>query len=386
MRGALLLLLLAACAELPAPDEALPPITGTPRALTGHDVTVLLPLPAVGDDTLWPASTPSRGGPLVPRAVFDDLGRSLVNDVDDGDEYDALRVVAVRVDPCFLRDWGAASCQPQLRLVLQALDVDGGRARDGAVHALYNLDDAELAELVTALRELTAAAPEQADAAAPLGVSPALVAQGLDGVYGLHLRALVTRFAGEGNLARLTFMTRDDTRAGRWQFGGRAVREDLPKGFGPPGPLVIRALGLDVTLQTVSAGLGEPYAYDVAPMIAAVDGEPAVAAAHLVALPAAERVETYAWALRQASPLHVTADSTDCASCHLADRARDFLEGAYPELVDDAERDGRPAYVPGAVADASNLRALGYFGATPVVTLRTAAETRFVLDQLAVAP
>ncbi|MEZ4364982.1 MAG: hypothetical protein R2939_01685 [Kofleriaceae bacterium] len=364
----------------PLDAAPLPPLAGATHDLTAADVTVLMPLPAPGVDALWPADLAARGGVLLPRAVVDELAAPSALAA----AYDALRVIAVRFDPCFLSNWGTATCQPQVRLVLQPVDVAAGRAVDAAVHALYNLEPAELPALAQALRALTAAAPEQAASTRPLGVSPALAAQGVSGVYGQHLRALVTAVAGEANLARVTFVApAAETSTGGWVFGGRAVRAFPGVGFGPPGPLVIRALGLDVTAQAVAPAPGAPFAYEVAPMIAAPDGAPAVSAPALAALSAGERAETYAWALRQESPRHVTADSTDCASCHLAGRARGFLEATYPDLVEPATIATRPPREPGAADQAGNLRALGYVDDAPAVSLRVAAETRDVLAAFA---
>jgi hypothetical protein len=370
--------LLACTAAQPQPEPELPSLGGDPRALAMHDVSILFPL----GDRLWPATD------LVPSSVFRAIGRSVVKELADADEYDALRVVAVRVDPCFRHDWGGVPCQPQLRLVLQAIAPDGTRAFDGALHALYNLDEATFATLATELRALTAAAPEQADPALALGVSPALRAQGVDGVYGQHLRALVRRYAREETLARLTFMTRTEARAGQWQFGGRAVRPFPETGFDPAGPLDIRALTAGsptpVVLQTVTSESGPSgYHYAIDPSFADGIGAPAANAAEVAALPADRRGETYAWTLRQTNPNNTTPDSTDCASCHLAERARDHLEARFPELVDPGDAAERPAFTAGALSNPDNLRAFGYFDATPVVVLRTARESKLTLELFA---
>ena len=185
-----------ACVE-PAPADA-----PARHALTAADVAVLMPLPAAGDDGLWPADDAALGGPLVPRGLVDQLGAG-----DLATQYDALRVVALRIDPCFMHNWGTAACQPQVRLTLQPVDVARGQAGDDALHALYNLDGPAFTTLLDGLRTITEAAPEQAEPGQPLGVSPALAAQGLDGDYGTLLRALITSTVGAGNLARLAAST-----------------------------------------------------------------------------------------------------------------------------------------------------------------------------------
>lgn len=382
--------LTAACSDDPSTGaaDAAPtaadatPITGEPRALVRHDVSVLWPLPPAGQDSLLAATDSGLGGPLVPRARFDAIGLSVVKDLETADEeYAALRVVAIRFDPCFIHQWGGATCQAQIRLVLQAVDVDGGTTFDGALHALYNLTDAEFTVVASELRALTAAAPEQADAEAPLGVSPALVAQGTDGAYAQNLRALVLRHVGEGNLARLTFMTRTDARAGEWQFGGHAIIERIETGFGPPGPIEI--LGLDgATIQKASQNGGEGFAFEVMPGLAEDVGLLGLDEVVLLARSAKDRADVEAWALAVQNPMQTSPDSTDCLSCHVGGHVTRVLEAADPGILPDGVVRG-PRVITTAEAEKDNLRAFGYFGATPYVSQRTANDTEFTLLTMA---
>lgn len=365
-------------------DSGTPPVdadAGTvlvPHALTANDVSVLFPLsePAA----LWPADLEGKGGPLLPRATFARIGRSLLKDIDPADaEYAALRVVAVRFDPCF----GQAPCVPQLRLVLQAIDAANRRAHDGAVHLHYNLTDEELGKLASDVRALTTLAPENADGL-PLGPSPSLTNQGVSGTYGTALRALVTRYAGAANLSRMTFMTRTTARAGQWEFGGVNL-----KWFSPEGDLPIAGLPAGTHLQTVaSEAASQLYRYSVTPATAhpsalseVMDGEK-VSAVATEALAAAHEALA-----RLENPTLETPGTADCASCHLANRLRGYLDQKSPQTAAPstlyAGRAQAIRVLGSAETNNDSLRAFGYFDSDPVVSQRIANETHRVLELFA---
>lgn len=350
---------------------------GEVRALGATDVSILWPIDE--PDALLRADSAGQGGALLPRDVFDQIGRSLTRELDEADdEYAALRIVGARLDPCFSVD--LVRCQPQLRLIAQALDPTLG-ALDGALHLLYNLDDDAFAALLDDVRALTAYAPEQSSAD-PLQPSPALAAQGAGGAYGSRLAQRITAAVGAGNLARLTFMTRTGARAGTWEFGGLAVRAYPATGFGPPGPLTIDAI--DATLQNVSQSGVLDYEYSVEPAFADEIGRDGVSAAGTMALSAEARSALHDWATGIERPSEIVPDTTDCASCHLAQHVRAGLEAAEPALVSEAEAAERAPRITGAEdSNPDNLRAFGYFGFEPAISQRTANETAAVLAALA---
>jgi len=335
------------------------------RELGDNDVSILFP--AAGAEALWPATLAGRGGPLLPAEVFARIGLSLVREVDDEAEHAALRVVAARFDPCFAPAIGGP-CQPQIRLVMQIPDPAGGFF-DGAVHTLYALSPQDFDAAVAELRALAALAPE--NAGQPLGPSPALVAQGLQGAYARGLQALVTRYAGAGSLVRMTFMTRTFSRSGQWQLGGFHVGGTNDK---------ITIVGIGATQQNVTRSIAHTFEYDVVPAFMDPTGRPGASASRLDRLDPAARADVHAWAIRQQDPRQTLPDTTDCASCHIAGHTARHLEAAAPELVTPAIGAMRGARVVGAAEhDADNLRAFGWFGKAPHVAQRTANETRAVL-------
>ena len=220
---------------------------------------------------------------------------------------------------------------------------------------------------------LTAAAPEQANPTAPLGVSPALMAQGLAGDYGTLLRALVTTTVGAGNLARLAASTIDDQ--GTTTLRGLGVRASPVTGFGAPGPFVIRPLGDDVVAQAVTFDAGDDFGALVAPAFANPAGHAATAATAMGALDDAGRLALVAWMNQQGDPRIVTADNTDCAACHLQGPARAALRAIDPLA-------GAALIGTDAADTPITLRAFGYVGTTPVVAPRTVAEVAATLATL----
>lgn len=338
-------------------------------ALGRHDVSILVPLPTSGD-LPWKATMAANGGALLPKSVFDKIARSVFRDVVDTAEYDALRVVAARFDPCFTTSLTSA-CQPQIRLVFQALD-GMGQTHDGAVHALYNLTAAQHADVVARLRALEDAAPQNR-AYAPLGISPALRAQGMTGAYAKGLIKIITDHAGAATLARMTFVTRTQARQGEWELGGFHVKANAATGF--PAAGAIKIIGTE-TLQVVGNGGFGGFRYTITPDLADPIGRTGTDGLSIPALSATAKKKLSTWALAQQSPLATVPDTTDCTSCHIAGHVSNALEAADPRLV---SLDRGPRVIGGAEKTGDNLRLFGYFFGEPVISIRTANETAAVL-------
>lgn len=338
-------------------------------ALGRHDVSILVPLPATGD-LPWTAAMPGRGGAVLPKTVFAQIGRSVFRELDDAAEYDALRVVGVRFDPCFTTSLTSA-CQPQLRLIFQTLATEQRGTNDGAIHALYNLSASDFGAVTARLHELAALAPQNRSYAA-LGVSPALNKQGMTGAYATALGKLIADYAGPATLARMTFVTRTDSRQGQWELGGFHVRANAATGFPAAGP--IRIAG--ETLQVINnEGFGG-FRYSITPAPLDAAGTTGLDSLAIGSLPATAKTKLAAWTFKQESPLLTVPDTTDCASCHIAGHVSNSLEAAAPQL---ATLDRGPRVAAGAENTGDNLRAFGYFGAEPMVSIRTANETAAVL-------
>jgi len=365
---------LAACGGSPSMPSTVTAVATTPtpppaRALTVNDISILFPL---GRGDLWTASMPGRDAlPLLPRSAMDLPGRAVIRELQGGDAtYAGIRVVSLRFDPCF-----GDPCHPQIRLVFQALNAAGTSAFDGAFHALYNLTPDEFAAVTVRLRALGAQAPENAPVTR-LEVSPALLAQGMSGAYATGLRDLVAQYASGSNLAKFTFMTRNQGGGDRWDFGGVNLRD-----FEPRGGFDIPTLG--ATLQTVreSGGRGSVYAYTVTPgilrgelarVLSSADAQNATAGERQLGVDALARAE---------NPAISSPDTIDCAGCHLANRIRGHLQTTFNtnSALSFVSASEIRRLVGGSETDPDNLRAFGYFNANPAIAQRTANETIKVL-------
>jgi hypothetical protein len=359
---------------------AAPTVVTVPgRTLGTNDVSVLFPL---GRGELWAATLAGRDGvALLPRSAFDLITLPLIRELQGPDAtYNALRVVSLRVDPCF----GGTPCFPQIRLVFQGLNASGASAFDGAVHALYNLTTDEFVTLTTRLRTVAALAPENASVTR-LEVNPALLAQGMSGAYGAALRDLVVQTISGANLAKMTFMTRVQNGGDRWDFGGFNLRD-----FQPSGAFSISGLDGTVLVQTVRENRGGggggqgTYSYIVTPGILRGELNLVLSSGAAQNASAAQRQQAMDALARVENPLAESPDTVDCSACHLANRIRGNLQTSFglSSALSYAGTAEATRVVGGADRDNDNLRAFGYFDSQPAIAQRTANETLKVVAAL----
>ena len=354
--------------ELTAVDEGIP--------VELHDVAVLFPLPRPGvAEALWPASRDlGDGRALLPPNVVDALGEIVEGDA-NATTYASLRVVSLRVEPCFVAaDASPRVCERQIRFVLQPVIVDPHAmlptsTLDAAVHVLYTLPDSAFVELV---RGIVALRPPSASTGAPLGVHPVLAAEGLAGPFARALEARVMAETARGHLVRVTFMGVRG-RGNEWQLGGVRIGED-----GVVAPLPIPDSG--ARLQSIVLQRGaQTFLKSISPQTAGTDdvsllfdslsAESASPADIGGALHAANRIE---------NPNVRTSEDTDCATCHAIASSRLWAEKRFARS-EPADRFVAPGFELGVVSpktsDLGVLRALGYFGSEAVITPRAVNDT-----------
>ena len=359
-------------------DAAPPDLGPPPEAPLGlNDVSILLP--GVGEPpdyrSLPPVNGPGRGGPLLPRSVFDKLPPLAPDPMGGGVHYAGLRVVGIRFDGCF-RGHLDDACQPQIRLVAQPLNRDGGLL-DAAIHLFYPVNETTFRSLVNALRRLRALATDT-DVDAPLSAHPTLSAEGLDGPYGTALLDLVLSEAGAARLRRVTFMTREPVRPDRWVFGGLEVLAPLNT---PPETENIRIAEIDEIRQSVTLNPPTPpdYRYIVSPT-GTVHGDPSPL--FTAPLAAAATPEARAAALETLhtveNPRLVAVDEAQCVVCHLSRFARTETERLYGAL-DTPSRYTEPAanltLTDETLHQPRSLRAFGWFEGHPSISPRAVHET-----------
>ena len=350
---ALLTLVCAAC------DEAAPPWQPVERA----DTTFLLPLASP-----LSATTTGRHGLLVPRAHFDAIIRHepLTRTDEPDDLYAALKVVAVRLDPCFVEARQTRDCPSQVRLVLQPVFAGGPGSpananaplttRDAALHAFYDVPPDELRSLAQALLELRGDSPGDTIST---HVAPEEAA------------ALVLKRIGEDRLTRITHMSVHASNEA-WVFAGFDIdpetgrRTDLlvPGGIETPAHdfrfeqhLTNTGTDGELAATLIPEPVIEP---DIAGFLDARRRESLSAEAQTKALSAFTRL---------LDPAQHDPGTVDCASCHIASAASHF-----------ASRTAESA--PSAYDDTKNQRMLGYYFAEPTVSPRVVAETDLVVETL----
>ena len=359
--------------------------------LYNTDVTIIYPLPPASDINLmvWGNTLSVTHGRLVPQVAFNQITIPL--DPRAGSKtrttgtaaWNELRLVGVRLDPCFgsRGEVPDAQCKNQVRLVFQGIHgVNSTSAgEDGAIHVLYELPRTELLTLTRELISLTDR--EGGYTPGPLGVHPILARQGVWGGFGQGLKTLLRRYVGEDRAVRMTFFARVDALQSAWRFGG----------FDHKGAVWER-LQIPTTTTTEQELLGGfPNAGELAgstPTPGASGDDLRLllnsTMANLADDPA--RRTAFGAALRIENPTKHTPDTVDCLSCHVAMAARSLGESQYglsaaghPDRFT-STRDLR--YTPPSEPSLENLHALSYLGTELGVNQRTANETAAISGAL----
>jgi hypothetical protein len=316
---------LVACTTSPNPDPNPTPDT---MALQMNDITTLFPLAtnAVDFDSYLTASS------LLPEALFQADPNTVIS-------YDSLRVVGVRFDPCFANVGpitDPSTCDNQIRLVFQPLTFDNGSnmtfAQDEAVHVSYALTRDQLIAATQAI----AAAREQATSGdlGPLAAHPLIAQQGLSGAYAQTLRGIITSYANAAKIERLTTFFLEETLAGSPAIEGSG--SDGPPlqiglfwdmhGFSVAGevetPLQIGSLDQGTTDMNISAST-DPLDAFLSPTTDGSDNLSLLAnATNAGSASPSQRQAAFDAALRIENPNHDSANTIDCASCHMAEPER----------------------------------------------------------------
>ncbi len=394
MRAALLscVLFLAACGTgapptPPCDAPGAPPCAAADGGYDLNDVSFLYPLPPPARlDALLALDADGGRGALLPRALYDAMPE-LEQGTPRATTWAQLRVVAVRVDPCFPGSAppAPASCVQQVRLVAQPVrnGLDAGvptTTADATVHLFYTLADADFLEARRALRQLKELAGAATDSR-PLDVHPVMLREGPDGAYAGALSEAVIRLCGEQNLSRVAFMA-VATGGNTWTFGAFDV-----VGGGLVDATIPRLT--DKTRQGVQELGSESFHNGV--LLPGAPNDPMLALLaerEMRLLDARSLDRALTAALRVEHPDRSSPRTVDCASCHVASRARRHAE-AFHQQDNSAHADAFQAparfdlrRVDAAGDDPRALRAFGYFGAKSALSQRTINESAAVAQAL----
>ena len=382
------------------------------RPVTMNDVSILFPLGTASDYSTGHLRADSSGkrGVLFPASVFEKIsieGSAAGSGVGGPSTapYANMRVVALRLDPCFaeLRPaLSATTCRNQLRLVFQELQASttGVSAFDSGVHALYTITRAELLAILNEIVRLREADGGQGGKG-PLAPHALMVAQGLAGTFSSAMQKLILQYAGEQNLVRVTAMTSEN--AGfQWSFFGLEISGASPKAV-PLAIATLAATSADGTEQSFFRGFqssADPVGAFVPKPTGPDDFTVLADAKSALMLSAADQAKLTRALARVENPSIFTPDTLDCARCHTASPlgqnvARDRLHLSEADDADAFQPDGK--WVTAQEMSATdfsgasqtnpdvplvNVHAFSYAIQRPSISQRTVNETAAVVQLL----
>lgn len=287
-----------------------------------------------------------------------------------------LKVIAIRLDPCFSEGTGPRRCRQQIRLVWQPLLVSEGvvRARDAAIHTFYDMTEDQWTLLLAQWNQFP-----KTNERLPLQVHPLLKEQGLGGAYWKNLSSLVLQFCGEKNLSRVTGM---NVMNGEqvWSFLGYNTV------FGKE-PERIEIPRIQHDIQGIIIGLGEGKEFN-GRIIPELESDMTLRAVLQDSFTMKENLsekeirDLIGRIFEIENPLKHNPGTMDCVSCHIAQAVRawgersfqswqwqtDFQTQRYQNAVS-LENQSEQGML------TNQLRAIGYFETRSVISQRVINET-----------
>jgi hypothetical protein len=375
-----------------------------------NDVSILFPLPsdAADIDNLLAASSSGAMGTLLPSKLYAKAGAISGSTLPDAGcesepcppppvgsaSYSDLRVVAMRIDPCFASlapDPHGVKCNAQIRLIFQQVLVEetGSRpsAFDSGLHVFYSLTRDEVLTLAQALVALRTT-NETDVSLGPLAPHPILAKQGLGGPFSKGVEQLILKVAGEKNLTRVAALS-STVAFPAWGLRAANVTNAAE---GAMSPFVIPTLAGDggVTGQTVEKSGG---GFRFAPETTSADNLAPLDDGTPESLSTSARREAFNSLVRVENPSDNSPNTIDCGSCHLASPTEQLV--ARPQFSLD-DRTSALAFQPDGksvvAADLAptlhsnstqlNMHAFSYVGRTPGISQRVVNETAAVVEYL----
>ena len=347
-----------------------------------NDITHLFPLPQMDEvSMMWHTRTVGARGELLPYSYFQQLPR-IVPGVDPVMLHQqSLKVVAVRLDPCFM-ETALRGCQPQVRLVWQPLVVKEYTAEtiDASVHTLYDLTVNDWQSLLQEYRQLKAGVRyRNADS---LQVSPALLSFGYKSQYWKTFSQIILKYVGVQNMVRVTFMNVNPM-GNAWAFGaykpvnGKLEIQSIP-GIDKKTQIVIskQSVGSETMLDAVPRPVNQDYFFRFLnnSQLAKKSFPP-------------EHIQAAARTAVEFENTRVHNSGTiSCASCHLTRSLSLLARGSFPQWDWKQILKG-VAYVgtsnmtntTSLFLHGESLRMLGYLNRTPVISDRVINDTDLAL-------
>jgi hypothetical protein len=342
-----------------------------------NDLSVLFPLPLTENANLLPGGdTMGAKGELLPLDYIQRVPQ-LLKIASNEQVYPFLKVMGVRIDPCFMEGLAVMRCRHQIRMVWQPLSEDDETLNtyDASVHTFYDLTSTEFNELIEGLKNLKTLYPSRPQG---LGVNPILNSEGLNGDYYKKFMALILKYAGHDNFSRITFMLLGQD-GNQWTFGGFDTNHDVFKNIAIPRisaeAQVFRNSIKPDPIKFNGGILPEPVGDDLINFL--------VKDSEKVDLSQEQQIrDSVSAAFKIENPRLHNTGTMDCVSCHVAQAARvwTLVKFSNWDLMTENED-----FIYKANFDLTNLsplqsktnvmRAFGYFLQNPVVSQRTINET-----------
>lgn len=344
------------------------------NAFAMNDLTILLPLPAPAEmnEMLQPANSGEKGI-LLPGPAYGRLPR-LLDDEKVADIYNLmLRLIAIRLDPCFVEGQGPMACKRQIRMVWQPLyDYDGEIvARDAAIHTFYEFSESEWPLVLAAWKTLP-----PTELTEPLQIHSILRDEGYHGAYWQNLKKILLRFCGQKNLTRATAMNVMNGEQ-MWVFAGIDITPEQMTAIQIP------RIGRNVQGIIMGTSNTDEFTGSLRP---APTQDPVLEGLlqDSIGMKQNERELKELLHRIQAmqNPKLNNPGTLDCASCHVAqsvhewakahfanwDWQNDFQKETYVSHLDLTNTSERPY-------KANHFRALGYFHNRAMISQRVINET-----------
>ena len=350
-----------------------------------NDVSMLFPLPEASGDELYRAGDVGAFGELLPQSMLETIGPIARVSCDSvgrvGCEKDEavaatwprLRVVGVRIDPCF-PVLTASTCRHQVRFVWQPVHKQS--FDDAAVHVFYDLPADDFTTVVTELAALSKGFAKDL----PLQVHPVLAREGTAGPFATALKKALFARVGKTRVSRVTAM-RLSINAGGWEFHGfdfSSAGEAKP----------IEFLGTHETKQTISGFAGiaggppTPVFKEDAPFSLLWERDQAKTARRL------QLSAAYEAALAIENPRLNSVEEDSCVSCHTTLPVRRWAEETFGMSANGRTQTFVSSFdlsltaIPEVIGSPTMFRAFGYRGSDVGISQRTVNESAAVAEFL----
>lgn len=382
------------------PGNTTPPVKPQPTGpydglVATTDVSILYPMPSAtaSRDFVKPTETGNHGV-LFPESAFTAVfgnrrGLELTSNEFPSD-YSTFALVSIRLDPCAARG-AAGSCTSEVRLVFQAIydkpagrfddPVAGPAAHDGAVHVMYDVPEAELVTMTKQI--LTLKKANGGLGLQELAPHPILAQQGLGGAFAAGLRSIVLEHLGDARIGRVTFFDHNFAPdSDGWEFGvfDRAGAGYVAKNIPVANRTSQMVAGTDALVPLAQSGIFDSFLGNTVDGVSTIvdqnrpqPGTPS----------AAPLTFAYDAALKVQNPAKHTAESMDCANCHLAEGAALIGKSTYAftSTTNAFSHTRSLAYVSERTS-VTNLHAFGYLHRKVAIMQRTANESVLVAEAM----